>query len=105
MAEYLIKDTTLQSIADAIKEKTGSSDPIPVTEMADKIRGIITGSSDVLDFNANDENLKYFSYLVDPRNRRVHVYSVLYDENGGIQDLAVPSLLGGYPVVLMNGGG
>ena len=104
MAEYLIKDTTLQSIADAIKEKTGSSDPIPVTEMADKIRGIIAGSSDVLDFNANDENLKYFTYLVDPRNRRVHIYNVLYDEYEDPQDLVIPDLLGGYPVIIMNGG-
>ncbi len=43
MADYLIKDTTLTGIADAIRDKTGGGNNlIPTTEMASKIRGIKT---------------------------------------------------------------
>lgn len=40
MAEYLIQDSTLAAIADAIKEKIGNNDPIKVAEYAAKIQGI-----------------------------------------------------------------
>lgn len=43
MSEYKIKDTTLQGIADAIREKTETTDPILVADMADKIKAIETG--------------------------------------------------------------
>ena len=43
MAKYAINDTTLAAIADAIREKTGITDPVAVSEMATKILTIITG--------------------------------------------------------------
>lgn len=43
MAEYLIKDSTLLGIAEAIRGKTGSSDPIAVKDMAAQIEGITGG--------------------------------------------------------------
>lgn len=43
MAEYLIQDTTLTAIGDAIREKEESSDPIPVSEIASRIVAIETG--------------------------------------------------------------
>jgi hypothetical protein len=43
MAEYLIKETTLIGIADAIRGKTGGSDPILVADMAEQIDGITGG--------------------------------------------------------------
>lgn len=43
MADYLIQDTTLTGIADAIRGKTGGADPIPVSGMAGAISGIQTG--------------------------------------------------------------
>lgn len=43
MALYFIKDTTLSNIANAIRSKTGSSDPIPVASMASKISSIVAG--------------------------------------------------------------
>jgi hypothetical protein len=43
MAEYLIQDTTLTGIADAIRGKTGETGTIPVPDMASKIDGIQTG--------------------------------------------------------------
>ena len=51
MAEYLIQDTTLTGIADAIREKTGGTDPVAVSDMAAQIEGIQAGSGgdDVLD--------------------------------------------------------
>ena len=51
MAEYLIQDTTLTGIADAIREKTGGTDPVSVSDMAAQIEGIQAGGGgdDVLD--------------------------------------------------------
>ena len=43
MAEYLIQKTTLTSIADAIREKTGTTGAIKPTEMASKIGEISVG--------------------------------------------------------------
>ena len=43
MADYLIQDTTLTGIADAIRGKTGGTGPIPVLGMAGAISGIQTG--------------------------------------------------------------
>jgi len=37
-----IKKTTLQGIADAIKRKEGSDEPIPVVDFEDRIDGIST---------------------------------------------------------------
>ncbi|MBO7274901.1 MAG: leucine-rich repeat protein [Clostridia bacterium] len=41
--DYIIKDTTLGAIADSIRAKTGSSDPIAVSDMATQIEGITGG--------------------------------------------------------------
>ena len=49
MSEYRIKGETLTGIADAIRSKTGGTEPIPVPEMAAQIEGITgggVGSSD-----------------------------------------------------------
>ena len=43
MAEYLIQDTTLSGIAEAIRGKTGSTDSIQVSDMAAQIAGIAGG--------------------------------------------------------------
>ena len=47
MAEYLIQDTTLTGIADAIREKTGGTDPVAVSDMAGKIAEIEAGGGDI----------------------------------------------------------
>lgn len=44
MAKYTIQDTTLQGIADAIRGKTGTADPIAVSAMAAQIADITEGS-------------------------------------------------------------
>ena len=43
MAYYLIQDTTLAGIAEAIRTKTGGTDPIPVPDMEALISGISSG--------------------------------------------------------------
>lgn len=43
MAEYLIQDTTLTGIADAIRGKTGGTGPVAVSDMAAQIGGIEVG--------------------------------------------------------------
>lgn len=45
MSKYVIDDSTLSSIADAIRAKTGGSDPIAVTDMATQIGSITGGGS------------------------------------------------------------
>jgi hypothetical protein len=45
MANYVIKDTTLQGIANAIRAKTGETGSIPTLGMADKISSISTGEN------------------------------------------------------------
>ena len=47
MAEYLIKGETLTGIADAIREKTGGTDPVAVSDMAGKIAEIKAGGGDI----------------------------------------------------------
>lgn len=46
MAEYLIKDTTLTEIADAVRVKTKKTDPILVSNIADEILGM-SGDADL----------------------------------------------------------
>ena len=45
MSKYVIDDSTLTSIAEAIRGKTGSTDPIAVTDMAAQIASITGGGS------------------------------------------------------------
>lgn len=45
MAEYLIQDTTLTAIADAIREKTGDEGEIAVSAMAEKIGKIVASNT------------------------------------------------------------
>ena len=49
MAEYLIQDTTLTGIANAIREKTGGTDPVAVSDMAAQIEGIQAGGGGDID--------------------------------------------------------
>ena len=44
MAEYLIQGETLTGIADAIRSKTGGTDPIAPEDMATRIAGIEVGN-------------------------------------------------------------
>ena len=48
MAEYIIQDTTLTDIANAIRNKTGGSSPILVSEMAEIIYNIQSGGGYVV---------------------------------------------------------
>lgn len=64
MADYLIKDTTLTNIADAIRAKKSSTDTYTPAEMATAISSIETGGSggptaDDLTFTGD---LSYFNY-------------------------------------------
>jgi hypothetical protein len=46
MSEYLIQDTTLKNIANALREKKGSTDLILVTNLAEEIKNLPSGSTD-----------------------------------------------------------
>ena len=45
--KYFIEDTTLRGIADAIREKEGTTEPIPTPDMENRIRAIQSGGSEV----------------------------------------------------------
>ena len=49
MAEYLIHGETLTGIADAIRGKTGGTDPVAVSDMAAQIEGIQAGGGGDID--------------------------------------------------------
>lgn len=48
MGKYLIDETTLTGIADAIREKSGKLESIPVTNYATEIANLPTGGLPVL---------------------------------------------------------
>lgn len=48
-AKYVIDENTLKGIADVVREKTGKTDPIPVTKIKDEIEGVVDASvADIL---------------------------------------------------------
>ena len=53
MAEYLIQDTTLTAIGNAIRNKEGSSDVIPVNDMASRIEAIESGGTPVISVDSS----------------------------------------------------
>lgn len=85
MAHYVIQDTTLTNIADAIREKNGSEDSYKPSEMAAAIEAIETsggGSSALADIYYNCEtgsslsyNRQFFEFDVSNAN----TFSFTYD--------------------------
>ncbi len=67
MAEYLIQDTTLDAIADAINAKTGGSSAMTPAEMATEIAAIPTGGGGNA-LEVTDIGLSIFSGYSDARN-------------------------------------
>lgn len=78
MTDYLIQGETLTGIADAIRGKTGGSEPIATTDMASKIDGITSGGLDL----ESDIN------FVDYDGTLLYTYS--FDEIKGIEKLPEP---------------
>lgn len=58
MSKYAINDTTLTAIADSIRAKGGTSDPIQVSNFASAIANLPSGSSGDFDLS----NIKYYVY-------------------------------------------
>lgn len=56
MDEYIIQGSTLQSIADAIRAKSGTTGPVKVTDFADKITDIQGSGTGKLGFKIITEN-------------------------------------------------
>lgn len=86
MAEYLIQDTTLTEIGDAIRSKEESSSPIPVSKIASRIAAIETGvtvkrSSGT--FTTNDSGVVTVNCGFQPD--LVVIKGELYDDDIGIR--------------------
>lgn len=73
MAEYLINSETLTGIADAIRTKEGTTDPIAVSDFASRIGAIQAGGGVVSIFNSNvtftlskiNSDMYYIGFPVD----------------------------------------
>ena len=63
MSKYAIESTILTAIGDAIREKTGTKDLIPVPQLASKILEITGGGGgDSADINARLEEIENGTY-------------------------------------------
>ena len=65
MAKYVIDDTTLTGIADAIRNKTSGTEPIAVLDMARQIKDIKSGGAD--EEWIGDGNTRLWVHLTDER--------------------------------------
>ena len=97
MAEYLIQKTTLTSIADAIREKTGTTGTIKPTEMASKIGEISVGGGG---FDTSDPNTSKYIYMLDD-NKNIILYS---PTTQNIPAYDIPNTIGGYHTVISSSG-
>lgn len=61
MRKVLINETNLQEIANAIREKNGSSDTYTPTQMSTAIRDIPIGTSSDFDYIIFDTETTYFN--------------------------------------------
>ena len=60
MTEYITNDAELKSVADAIRAKTGKTDPLTFpTEFASEIAGIESGGTDTLEERLSDAMTEY----------------------------------------------
>lgn len=85
MAEYLIQDTTLDAIADAINAKTGGSSAMTPAEMVTEIGSIETGGEDTLTELIEDTLVDY-SYDGTTRIRKNLFYG-----SRSIRDMRFPN--------------
>ena len=91
MANYLIQDTTLTGIAEAIRSKTGGTDPILVADMAAKIESISGGGGSLpagaywKSTGIAPPNKYYQSYFT--LNGELYCATVSFTGNGNINSL------------------
>ena len=79
MAEYIVQDTTLTAIADAVRAKKGTTEPIALTDFATEIESIQSGggsSSNKLGLVVNDANGGTSAY-----------FDITNDDIGGVTKL------------------
>lgn len=68
------------------------------------IEGQFSGGSDGDSFDFSDINLKWLTYQLDPTNKIIYLYSILYDklyENTGSCDVTIPNQIGGFDVIIV----
>ena len=82
MAEYLIQDTTLDAIADAINSKTGGSSAMTPAEMVTAIGTISGGGGTVIEVPDGYTQLEYLEssgtqYILTPYNAKLNSRAVV----------------------------
>ena len=99
MSKYVIDDSTLASIAEAIRGKTGGTDPIAVTDMAAQIASITGGgSSDEVILEERDvllalENGMYLDMMSAPNPIKVgETYRVVWGDSEGKKEYECTAL-------------
>ena len=63
MADYLIQESTLTGIADAIRAKEGSAAPISTTDFASRIANMFTGEDLDAELGAQDDLIAQLASL------------------------------------------
>lgn len=95
MSEYLIQSETLTGIADAIREKKGTTDLIPVTELASEIASIEAGGGAgenklALLVGTQDANNPYEITASDLGNM-VEVAEGFFRDKNGLKSISLPT--------------
>lgn len=90
MSEYLIQGETLTGIADAIRGKTGGTDPVAVSDMAAQIVGIQAGGGDI------DALIKRSTTEIESNVDRIGDYAFASCKRLNTADFPVATSIGGY---------
>ena len=95
MANVLVEENSLQDIADAIREKTGTSDTYTPAQMGEGVRSISGGGSS--DFSTANVTIQSVDSSASP-----HYFATIMDD--GITGLITNRMVAGtYPFVLYKG--
>lgn len=107
MSEYVIMPTAdYQAACDTIRAATGKSDPIKSGDLAGEI-GAAIDRANVEGVQMSGDLLKYAAYAVDPENKTLTIYAILWSElyaDTGSYDIHIPSKLGELQVILASEG-
>lgn len=94
MSKYSIEDTTLTAIADSVRAKAGTSDPILVSELPTAIAAIPTGGGSAVDFLTNETD--YGCVWYEPTSNTTAARGITLPDNVTLEDIKFIIGLGGY---------
>lgn len=88
MAKYAIDETTLTGICDAIREKEGSAEAIPVNDMKTRIRAISTGENLDAELETQDDIIAQIASALQGKASSGTVQTVTVTLYSGIENMS-----------------